>query len=175
MNNFPHLFTWLKTVRTAVHVLLPSTLFTWLKTVHGCSWTTSFHFVYLAENCTWLFVNNFLPLCLPGWKLYMAVHEQLPFTLFTWLKLYIAVHEQLPSTLFTWLKTVHGCSWTTSFHFVYLAENCTWLFMNNFLPLCLPGMKGRGESLLVRTPDWWLKGCEFKSQQERRGNFLLQS
>ena len=31
------------------------------------------------------------------------------------------------------------------------------------------------DSLLVRAPDLRLKGCEFKSQQEQRENFLLQS
>ena len=30
-------------------------------------------------------------------------------------------------------------------------------------------------SLLIRVPDSWSKGCEFKSQQEWRENFFLQS
>ena len=30
------------------------------------------------------------------------------------------------------------------------------------------------DTLLVRAPDSWLKGCEFKSQQEQQENFLLQ-
>ena len=31
------------------------------------------------------------------------------------------------------------------------------------------------DSLLVRAPDSWSKGCEFESRQDRRENFLLQS
>ena len=31
------------------------------------------------------------------------------------------------------------------------------------------------DSLLVRAPDSWSKGCEFESRQERRENFLLQN
>ena len=34
---------------------------------------------------------------------------------------------------------------------------------------------GERDSLLVRVPDSWSKGCEFKSRQEWRENFLLQS
>ena len=34
---------------------------------------------------------------------------------------------------------------------------------------------GSRDSLLVRAPDSWSKGCEFESQQEWQGNFLLQS
>ena len=34
---------------------------------------------------------------------------------------------------------------------------------------------GSRDSLLVRAPDSWSKGCEFESRQERRENFLLQS
>ena len=34
---------------------------------------------------------------------------------------------------------------------------------------------GSQDSLLVRVPDLWLKGCEFKFQQEWQENFLLQS
>ena len=33
----------------------------------------------------------------------------------------------------------------------------------------------RRDNLLVRAPDSWSKDCEFKSRQERRENFLLQS
>ena len=41
-----------------------------------------------------------------------------------------------------------------------------------------PGLSipwGSRDSLLVRAPDSWWKDCEFKSRQERRKNFLLQS
>ena len=34
---------------------------------------------------------------------------------------------------------------------------------------------GGRDSLLVRAPDLWSKGCEFESRQERREHFLLQS
>ena len=34
---------------------------------------------------------------------------------------------------------------------------------------------GSWDSLLVRAPDSWSKGCQFESRQERRENFLLQS
>ena len=35
-------------------------------------------------------------------------------------------------------------------------------------------ISGSGDSLVVRASDLWLKGSGFKSQQERRENFLLQ-
>ena len=35
-------------------------------------------------------------------------------------------------------------------------------------------LSGSRDSLLVRAPDSWSKGCEFESRQVRRGNFLLQ-
>ena len=34
--------------------------------------------------------------------------------------------------------------------------------------------RGSRDSLLVRAPDSWSKGCEFESRQEQRENFLLQ-
>ena len=34
---------------------------------------------------------------------------------------------------------------------------------------------GSRDSLLVRAPDSWSKGCEFESRRQRRENFLLQS
>ena len=40
--------------------------------------------------------------------------------------------------------------------------------------LCLP-LQGSWDSLLVRAPDSWSKGCEFESWQKQRENFLLQS
>ena len=44
------------------------------------------------------------------------------------------------------------------------------LWMNGFIE-----MLWSWDSLLVRAPDSWLKDCEFKSRQEWRENFLLQS
>ena len=43
--------------------------------------------------------------------------------------------------------------------------------IEDFVKHCLDGRN----SLLVRTPDSWSKGCEFESRQERREKFLLRS
>ena len=39
----------------------------------------------------------------------------------------------------------------------------------------LQTLRGSQDSLFVRAPDSWSKGCRFKSRQERQENFLLQS
>ena len=43
----------------------------------------------------------------------------------------------------------------------------------NFTPIRF--CSGGRDSLLVRAPDSWLKGCKFRSGQERQENFLLKS
>ena len=46
------------------------------------------------------------------------------------------------------------------------------LWLNNDISIGVVGSQG---SFLVRVPNSWLEGCEFKSWQERREDFLLQS
>ena len=48
-------------------------------------------------------------------------------------------------------------------------------FMCYFTITCVQCLLGSPDSLLVWAPDSWSKGCEFKSRQEQRENFLFQS
>ena len=59
----------------------------------------------------------------------------------------------VPTTSRVWLQKWHGQPW------YQVSTNI---------------ISGSGNSLVVRASDSWLKGPRFKSQQERRENFLLQ-
>ena len=55
-----------------------------------------------------------------------------------------------------------------------LIKKVTTIFLTFTCQSCL-SLSGSRDSLLVRAPDSWSKGCEFGSRLERRENFLLQS
>ena len=105
----------------AVHESHCAPYFAWQRTVCGCSWITLCPIFCLAENCMWMSMNHIVPPILPGRKLK------------------VSVHEALCAPYFAWLKTEYGCSWSTSFHCLCVAENCTWVFISLFLPLILAG------------------------------------
>ena len=102
----------------------------------------------------------------PAWTGAFSSHAGL--LLQEWTGVFVLVCVWVWFVLFTWLNLMatskkacdcRGLNWVAYFPLLYIVYY----------------LRGSQDSLLVRVPDSWSKGWEFKSWQEQWENFLLQS